>query len=110
LPRIRDDGWFFDTELLVLAQRAGMRVHEVPVDWVDDPDSRVEIVPTAMQDLRGVARLLAASRVARFVAVGIASTLAYAALYLLLRMALPAAAANAAALAFTAVANTAANR
>jgi putative flippase GtrA len=110
LPQIRDEGWFFDTELLVLAQRAGMRVHEVPVDWVDDPDSRVDIVPTALHDLRGVARLLAASRVARFVAVGIASTLAYAALYLLLRLALPAAAANALALALTAVANTAANR
>jgi putative flippase GtrA len=110
LPRIRDDGWFFDTELLVLAQRAGMRVHEVPVDWVDDPDSRVDIVPTALQDLRGVARLLAASRVARFVAVGIVSTLAYAGLYLALRLALSAAAANAVALALTAVANTAANR
>jgi putative flippase GtrA len=110
LPEIRDDSWFFDTELLVLAQRRGMRVHEVPVDWVDDPDSRVDVVPTAIDDLRGVARLLAASRAARFVAVGIASTLAYAVLYLLLRVALPAGAANAVALALTAVANTAANR
>ena len=85
LPDVRDEAWFFDTELLVLAQRRGLRVHEVPVDWVDDPDSRVAIVPTAIEDLRGVARLLAASQVARFVAVGIASTLAYALLYLLLR-------------------------
>jgi putative flippase GtrA len=110
LPEIRDEAWFFDTELLVLAQRRGMRVHEVPVDWVDDPDSRVAIVPTAIEDLRGVARLLAASRVARFAAVGVASTLAYALLYLLLRTGLPADASNAAALAVTAVANTAANR
>ncbi len=110
LPDVRDEAWFFDTELLVLAQRRGMRVHEVPVDWVDDPDSRVAIVPTAVADLRGVARLLAASQVARFVAVGIASTLAYALLYLLLRAALVPAAANALALAITAVANTAANR
>ena len=110
LPAVRDEAWFFDTELLVLAQRAGMRVHEVPVDWVDDPDSRVDIVPTAIEDLRGVARLLAASRVARFVAVGIASTIAYALLYLLLRGGLSAAVANAVALAVTAVANTAANR
>src|SRR5256885_1449910 len=50
LPDIRDEAWFFDTELLVLAQRRGMRVHEVPVDWVDDSDSRVAIVPTAVQD------------------------------------------------------------
>jgi glycosyltransferase involved in cell wall biosynthesis len=110
LPDVRDQAWFFDTELLVLAQRRGMRVHEVPVDWVDDPDSRVAIVPTAIEDLRGVARLFAASRVVRFAAVGIASTLAYALLFLLLRAMLPAGAANALALAVTAVANTAANR
>jgi glycosyltransferase involved in cell wall biosynthesis len=110
LPEIRDEAWFFDTELLVLAQRHGMRVHEVPVDWVDDPDSRVAIVPTAIEDLRGVARLFAASRVVRFAAVGIASTLAYAVLYLLLRGVLSAGLANAAALSITAVANTAANR
>ncbi|MEU8088897.1 dolichyl-phosphate beta-glucosyltransferase [Micromonospora sp. NPDC049101] len=57
LPLVRDTGWFFDTELLVLAQRAGLRIHEVPVDWVDDPDSRVDIVATALTDLRGVGRL-----------------------------------------------------
>jgi glycosyltransferase involved in cell wall biosynthesis len=57
LPRVRDHGWFFDTELLVLAQRAELRIHEVPVRWVDDPDSRVNIVATAMADLRGIARL-----------------------------------------------------
>ena len=44
LPLVQDDGWFFDTELLVLAERPGLRIHEVPVDWVDDPDSRVDIV------------------------------------------------------------------
>ena len=57
LPLVEDTGWFFDTELLVLAERAGLRIHEVPVDWVDDPDSRVDIVATAIADLRGVARL-----------------------------------------------------
>src|SRR6201747_431367 len=50
LGAVRDDGWFFDTELLVLAQRRGLRIHEVPVDWVDDPDSRVRIVRTATDD------------------------------------------------------------
>jgi glycosyltransferase involved in cell wall biosynthesis len=55
---VQDEAWFFDTELLVLAQRRGLRIHEVPVDWVEDADSRVEIVPTALADLRGVARLL----------------------------------------------------
>jgi glycosyltransferase involved in cell wall biosynthesis len=58
LPLVADQEWFFDTELLVLAQRRGLRIHEVPVDWVEDLDSRVDIVPTALADLRGVARLL----------------------------------------------------
>jgi len=57
LPHVEDTGWFFDTELLVLAQRAGLRIHEVPVDWVDDPDSRVDLVATALGDLRGIVRL-----------------------------------------------------
>jgi glycosyltransferase involved in cell wall biosynthesis len=58
LPLVEDQAWFFDTELLVLAERAGLRIHEVPVDWVDDPDSRVDILSTALADLRGVWRLL----------------------------------------------------
>jgi putative flippase GtrA len=57
LPLVEDTGWFFDTELLVLAERAGLRIHEVPVDWVDDPDSRVELLPTALADLKGMVRI-----------------------------------------------------
>jgi putative flippase GtrA len=142
LPLTEDTGWFFDTELLVLAERAGLRIHEVPVDWIDDPDSRVSIVSTALADLRGIARLgiaLArgkitvpvlrdlsppgprpggasgrygqlAGQLARFVVVGVASTVAYVLLYLLLRGVLAAQAANALSLLITAVANTAANR
>jgi glycosyltransferase involved in cell wall biosynthesis len=110
LPEIEDEGWFFDTELLVLAQRRGMRIHEVAVDWIEDPDSRVDLVATAMTDLRGVLRLCFATAVARFLAIGVVSTLAYALLYLLLRGPLGALGANALALALTAVANTQANR
>src|SRR4051812_10415121 len=111
LPDVRDEAWFFDTELLVLAQRRGLRVHEVPVDWVDDPDSRVAIVSTAVDDLRGVARLLMATSVARFMAIGVCSTAVYALLFLLLRgVGLDAGVANGLALALTAVANTQANR
>jgi glycosyltransferase involved in cell wall biosynthesis len=110
LAAVRDDGWFFDTELLVVAQRRGLRIHEVPVDWIDDPDSRVRIVRTAIDDLRGVARLAAGSPIARFACVGVASTLAYALLFVLLRGPLGPGAANAVALAVTAIGNTAANR
>ena len=138
LPLVEDDAWFFDTELLVLAERAGLRIHEVPVDWVDDSDSRVDIARTAYDDVRGILRLgrnLLAGRlpladvserlgrasadagagrlgmqVAMFGLVGIASTVAYAGLYLLLRGWTGAWTANALALLLTAIGNTAANR
>jgi glycosyltransferase involved in cell wall biosynthesis len=57
LPVAEDNAWFFDTELLLLAERAGLRIHEIPVDWIDDLDSRVDIIATALADLRGMARL-----------------------------------------------------
>jgi putative flippase GtrA len=137
LPLVQDTAWFFDSELLVLAERAGLRIHEVPVDWVDDPDSRVDIVSTALADLRGIARIgygLArgsikvpllrddgtpgppgprarlAWQLPRFISVGVASTVAYAVLYLALRTFLPDLAANLVSLLLTAVGNTAANR
>jgi putative flippase GtrA len=109
LPEVRDEEWFFDTELLVLAERRGLRIHEVPVDWVEDPDSRVDIVSTAVADLRGVQRLAADSEVVRFGAVGIASTVAYALLYVALHGPLTTDSANAMALAVAAMANIVAN-
>jgi putative flippase GtrA len=57
LPLTSDTGRFFDTELLVLAERAGLRIHEVPVDWIDDADSRVSVISTAVADIRGIIRL-----------------------------------------------------
>ena len=142
LPLVEDQGWFFDTELLVLAERSGLRIHEVPVDWVDDPDSRVDIVATAVADLKGMVRLgraLASGRLpvaelrrqlgrapletgapgvpaglttqlVRFAGIGVASTLAYTLLFVLLRGAMGAQPANLLALLATAVGNTAANR
>ncbi len=61
LPLVEDNEWFFDTEILVTAQRIGLRIHEVPVDWVDDTDSRVNVIDTAVRDLLGVARMLGPS-------------------------------------------------
>ena len=58
LPQVTDDHWFFDTELIVMAQRNRLRVHEVPVDWVDDLDSKVDLTRTALSDLQGVWRLM----------------------------------------------------
>jgi putative flippase GtrA len=139
LPHVEDTGWFFDTELLVLAERSGLRIHEVPVDWIDDPDSRVDIVATAVADLKGVARLVkgfasgeipiaaiaaqfgprpAGEEAPRsllhqgvyFATIGVVSTVAYLLLFLALRGALGPQGANLVALLVTAVANTAANR
>jgi putative flippase GtrA len=108
LQSVEDQDWFFDTELLVKAQRAGLRVHEVPVDWVEDPDSRVDIVPTALEDLRGIWRLSSAVR--SFALIGMLSTIAYILCFGALRMLLPATIANALSLLVTALGNTAANR
>ena len=140
LPHVKDTAWFFDTELLVLAERSGMRIAEVPVDWVDDPDSRVDITSTALADLRGIARVgtalvrreiplhelrAAAGRDAlvvdgvpqrlagqalRFAAIGVLSTLAYLLLFVFARPLMGAQAANLVALLTTAIGNTAANR
>ncbi|MBM7859190.1 glycosyltransferase involved in cell wall biosynthesis [Lentzea nigeriaca] len=57
LDRARDEAWFFDTELLLLAEHNGLRVHEVPVDWVEDVDSRVDVVNTAIDDIKGLIRV-----------------------------------------------------
>jgi putative flippase GtrA len=138
LPLVEDNAWFFDTELLVLAERAGLRIHEVPVDWVDDPDSRVDIVRTALDDVRGIVRIgrglvsgqLPVSdvaerlgrasadagggrlgfQVAMFALVGLGSTIAYAVLFLWLSTRASSFTANLLALLLTAVANTAVNR
>jgi putative flippase GtrA len=70
LPLIEDNEWFFDTELLVTAQRLGLRIHEVPVDWTDDLDSRVDVLRTAWMDLRGVGRLARGRVISRPVGAG----------------------------------------
>ena len=110
LALTEDTGWFFDTELLVLAERAGLRIHEVPVDWIDDSDSRVDVLATALADIRGVIRMGGGRQLISFLGVGVACTIAYVLLFLALRGVMGAQAANALSLLVTAVANTALNR
>ena len=57
LPLVKDNAWFLDTELLLLAGKAGYGIKEIPVHWKDDPDTRVKIVSTAWEDLKGLLRL-----------------------------------------------------
>jgi putative flippase GtrA len=135
LPLVEDDEWFFDTELLVLAERNGLRIHEVAVDWTDGTDSSVDIARTAAADLRGIGRLVRSfasgdggassprppgpavssgrppgpAELASFARIGALSTVAWLLLWLALRPAVGAFAANALALVVCAVPNTAAN-
>ena len=57
VPHVSDQGWFFDSELLIVADKRGFRIKEVPVAWTDDPDTRVKVVSTAWRDLKGLLRL-----------------------------------------------------
>jgi glycosyltransferase involved in cell wall biosynthesis len=128
LPLVVDDEWFFDTELLVTAERLGLRMSEVPVDWVDDPNSSVQLLRTVMSDLRGVWRIshgqarrqcadnlsavrgtldpVTADQLFRFAGVGIVSLLGYVLLFIGCRQMLGTFAANALALAICTACNT----
>ena len=57
LPEVIDTQWFFDSELLIIAQRNGIAMKEIPVRWDEDPDTRVNIIQTALEDLSGIWRL-----------------------------------------------------
>ena len=59
VPQVEDEEWFFDTELLLLAEECGLRIYEVPVDWIEDLDSRVDIASTALKDVKGLLRVRA---------------------------------------------------
>jgi putative flippase GtrA len=132
LPLVEDEAWFFDTELLVTAERLGLRVTEIPVEWVDDPDSRVHLVATAAADLKGLWRLshgrsrrearrrrrpgtvaaetATADQLLSFAGVGVLSTLSYLLLFTLGWRVMGPWLANALALAFCTVVNTALHR
>ena len=134
IPLVEDNGWFFDTELLSLAEHNGLRIHEVPVDWVDDPDSRVHLGSTIAGDLKGVSRMLRrfaagegaipvdggvrrgdltpglAGQAVRFAGIGMATTAMFAVLFLLLAGPLGPIPADIIALGICAAVNVMANR
>ena len=132
LPLVEDEAWFFDTELLVVAEHNGLRIHEVPVDWVDDADSRVDVVRTATSDLQGILRMVRrlaggsaqveptgerprlepslAGQIARFASIGLLSTGLFTLLFYVLAGPIGAVPAGIAAMLLCSLANTAANR
>ncbi len=125
LPLVENDNWFFDTELLLLARRRGLRVFEVPVDWVDDPDTRVNVTRTIIEDLLGMARMGRrfvtgevpsalppglVKHAGRFAVIGAVSTVVHLALFVALEPSLGAVPANLVALALATIGNTVANR
>jgi len=57
VPMVQDNDWFWDTELLILAEKMGYRIKDVPVRWVEDTDTRVNIWATIMEDVRGLLRM-----------------------------------------------------
>jgi glycosyltransferase involved in cell wall biosynthesis len=132
LPLVEDEAWFFDTELLVVAEHNGLRIHEVPVDWVDDADSRVDVVRTATSDLQGIWRMVRrlaggsahaetlgerprlepslAGQIARFASIGLLSTALFTLLFYVLVGPIGAVPAGITAMLLCSLANTAANR
>lgn len=131
LPLVEDDEWFFDTELIVTAERLGLRIAETPVEWTDDPTSSVDIVRTALDDLRGIWRMArrrertsgtrepaaadgptqaSADQLLSFAGVGVLSTLSYLLLFAAAWSPLGPWLANAIALAFCTLVNTALHR
>ena len=57
VPLVKNNHWFFDTELLLIAENSGYRIREIPVHWEDDPDTRVKVISTALEDIKGLLRL-----------------------------------------------------
>jgi len=132
LPLVDDDEWFFDTELIVTAERLGMRISETPVEWTDDPTSSVDIVRTALDDLHGIWRMArrrrpglsraliptnanvpgqaSADELLSFAGVGVLSTLSYLLLFAATWSPLGPWLANAMALALCTLVNTALHR
>ena len=73
IPEVEDQSWFFDTELLVLAEKQGYRIKDIPVAWVEDDDTRVKIFQTGWEDIKGVFRVRQQLASGRFAAAQVAN-------------------------------------
>lgn len=58
IPKIKENDWFFDGELLIVAEKSGYKIYEEPVHWVDNPGSTVRLISTISGDIKVMARLL----------------------------------------------------
>ena len=116
-PRVRAQKWFFDTEMLLLAEQEGLRIHEVAVDYVDDLDSRVNVRATGNENLLGLTRLTTerlrrrpsgrpAAALACYLLLGVATIVLHAGLFLAMDGSQGAVAANALALSVATVVGT----
>ncbi len=57
VPLVEDKNWFFDTELLLLAEHKGYRIYDAPVRWREDPGTTVKVASTAWEDIKGLWRM-----------------------------------------------------
>ena len=57
IPKVKDNEWFFDGELLIIAEKSGYKIYEEPVHWVDNPGSTVRLISTIWGDLMSIKRL-----------------------------------------------------
>jgi len=58
VPKIENQNWFFDTELLILAYRRRCKIKFIPVKWEERLNGKVKILDTVFEDIVGIVKLL----------------------------------------------------
>lgn len=57
IPHIKDNDWFFDGEMLIVGEKSGYKIYEIPVHWIDNPGSTVRLLSTIRNDIEAMVRL-----------------------------------------------------